>query len=219
MAAEAAHCRIPFEITMADETHNDKPRPGRPKGKPLSEREAAQRRTAAITHGRHAKGLLRGAAPCKRSTCLMGKETYPCSLKAKADEDGKGLEVCAPRLVFDPRAHEIVQRAIESGDPSGMAELTALPIAAAHSLTQDELAKLQAEGLVLQEEVLGKEGEVLTSRAVANPRAGLVLKLMDTLGLTAAQQAITPKASGERQRDEGVGGLATWLAGKERDLS
>ena len=204
---------------MADETHNDKPRPGRPKGKPLSEREKAQRRTAAITHGRNTKGLLRGAAPCKRSTCLMGQESYPCSLKQKADEEEKGLEVCAPRLVFDPRAHETIQRAIESGDPSGMAELTALPIAAAHSLTQDELAKLQGEGLVLEEEVVGKEGEVIASRAVANPRAGLVLKLMDTLGLTAAQQAITPKSSGEKQRDEGVGGLTTWLAGKARDLS
>jgi hypothetical protein len=42
---------------------------------------------------------------------------------------------------------------------------------------------------------------------------------MDTLGLTAAQQAITPKARGERQRDEGVGDLAAWLAGKERDLA
>ena len=83
-----------------------------------------------------------------------------------------------------------------------------------------------SEGLVVTTPVVGRnaegELEVVAERPMENPRAANTLLLLRQLGHTASDQSITPKASGERKRDEGLGGLAgrlAWVGSMRRGLA
>src|SRR6266545_4442419 len=180
---------------------------GRPKGKPLSAKERAQRRAAAVKTGEYATtALAQALPPCKPAVCPNGTGT--CDVKRAIEAQGGGLSACLASL----GQHELMQKylaAIQSGDLSGIAEL----------------AVLMQEGLVAHVPVVGRNAdgdlEVVAERPVENPRAANTFQLLRQLGHTAADQAITPKASGERERDHGLGlaGRAAWVSQMRRSLA
>jgi hypothetical protein len=196
---------------------------GRPKGKPLSAKERAQRRAAAVKTGEYATtALAQALPPCKPAVCPNGTGT--CDVKRAVEAQGGGLSACLASL----GQHEVMQKflaAIQSGDLSGIAELAATSMAGQLTLAHGELAVLMQEGLVVQVPIVGRNAdgdlEVVAERPVENPRAANTFQLLRQLGHTAADQAITPKASGERERDHGLGlaGRAAWVSQMRRGLA
>ena len=197
---------------------------GRPKGKPLSAKERAQRRAAAVKTGEYATTALGQALPpCKPAVCPNDR-TGTCDVKRAVESRGAGLSACLVSLGH----HDVMQKylaAIERGDLAGIAELAATSMAGQLALAHGELATLMNEGLVVQVPIVGRNAEgdleVVAERPVENPRAANTLQLLRQLGHTAADQAITPKSSGERDRDKGLGlaGRAAWVNQMRRDLA
>ncbi len=196
-----------------------KRKPGRPKG-PCSDRELAQRRSAALKTGEHAATLERRLIPaCKRRTCPLGDDGFPCELRERRDQAGQGTELCAPALLVDDAVRATFERAIATRDPALLAPLAAYPLAAMHALATGELARLGEEGFVLEQEILGKDGTKLGARAIENPRANPTLKLLALLGFTADDLAITPKSAGAADRDHGIADLAGFLRASHEALA
>jgi len=194
----------------------EKNKGGRPKGKPLSPQERAQRRAAPVKTGEYARTALGQALPpCKPATCPA--ETGTCDVKKAVESRGGGLSSCLVALGQQETVARYVH-AIETGELKGLAELAGASLAGQVVLAQGELAKLLQEGLVTEVPVYGRgeDGELqeIGVRPQENPRAALTLKLLAQLGHTAADQAITPKASGERDRDNGLSlaGRAIWVS-------
>jgi hypothetical protein len=209
---------------MPRRTHREhKGKGGRPKGKPLSAKERAQRRAAAVKTGQYAStALAQALPPCKPAVCPNGTGT--CDVKRAVEAQGGGLSACLVSL----GQHDVMQKylaAIQSGDLSGLAELAATSMAGQLALAHGELAVLMHEGLVVQVPIVGRNAdgdlEVVAERPVENPRAANTFQLLRQLGHTAADQAITPKASGERERDHGLGlaGRAAWVSQMRRGLA
>lgn len=191
---------------------------GRPKGKPLSPAEKAQRRAAPVKHGIYAETTIaQTLPPCKPSTC----EVYPCEIKREAQTRGGDLSQC-PVPLADGELIERFRAAIVEGETKGLAELSAASLAGFADLERAELARLRSEGLVVEIEVpMGREEDgspITVTRPVENPRADKLLKIANMLGHTAEQQMITPKARGEKAIAAGIEklGRAAWLREKRR---
>jgi hypothetical protein len=199
-------------------------KPGRPKGKPLSAKERAQRRAAAVKTGQHATTALGQALPpCKPAVCPNGG-TGTCDIKRAVEARGGGLSACLVSLGH----HDVMQAylsAIQTGNLDGLAELAATSMAGQLALAQGELSALLQEGLVSQVPVVGRNAdgdlEVVAERPIENPRAANTFQLLRQLGHTAADQAITPRSSGERERDQGLGlaGRAAWVSQMRKGLA
>ena len=206
---------------MPKRTHR---KPGRPKGKPLSAKERAQRRAAAVKTGQYATTALGQALPpCKPAVCPNGG-TGTCDVKRAVESRGAGLSACLVSLGH----HDTMEKylaAIERGDLNGLAELAATSMAGQLALAQSELSTLLQEGLVVQIPVVGRNAdgdlEVVAERPLENPRAANTFQLLRQLGHTAADQAITPRSSGERERDRGLGlaGRAAWVSQMRKGLA
>jgi hypothetical protein len=209
---------------MPKPTPDPKPKGGRPKGKPLSAKERAQRRAAAIKTGEYATTALGQALPpCKPAVC-PNHGTGTCDVKRAVESRGAGLSACLVSLGH----HDVMQAylaAIQTGDLAGLHELAATSMAGQLALAQGELSVLLQEGLVVQVPIVGRNTdgdiEVIAERPVENPRAANTLALLRQLGHTAADQAVTPKSSGERARDHGLGlaGKAAWVNQMRKGLA
>ena len=197
---------------------------GRPKGKPLSAKERAQRRAAAIKTGEHATTALgQTLPPCKPAVCPNGG-TGTCDIKTAIESRGAGLSACLVSL-----GHQDVMQAyltaLQTGDLEGIHELAATSLAGQLALAQGQLSVLLQEGLVVQVPVVARNAEgdleVIAERPVENPRAANTLALLRQLGHTAGDQAITPKSSGERDRDRGLGlaGKLAWVSQMRKGLA
>lgn len=206
---------------MPKRTHSKR---GRPKGKPLSAKERAQRRAAAVKTGEHATTALGQALPpCKPAVCPNeGKGT--CDVKRAVESRGAGLSACLVSLGHQDTMEKYLA-AIERGDLAGLAELAATSMAGQLALAHGELSLLMQEGLVVQVPIVSRNAdgdlEVVAERPVENPRAANTFQLLRQLGHTAADQAITPRSSGERERDQGLGlaGRAAWVSQMRKGLA
>ena len=201
-----------------------KKKAGRPKGKPLSAKERAQRRAAAVKTGEHAYTALGQALPpCKPAVC-PNEGTGTCDVKRAVESRGAGLSACLVSLGHQDTMAKYLA-AIERGDLTGLAELAASSMAGQLALAHGELSTLMHEGLVVNVPIVGRNGEgdleVVAERPVENPRAANTFQLLRQLGHTAAEQAITPKSSGERERDQGLGlaGRAAWVNQMRKGLA
>ncbi len=222
---------------MSDDDRVPPPRgPGRPKGKPLTEAERAQRRTAALKTGQYAESALSQALPaCAPRNCLIDQEGdandddeagagwRKCELKKAIEAKGGGLANCLVTLGRDDVRRKFLD-AIRDGDLKGLQELASVALAAGYVVVENELDTLARFGLTDEEPIVGKrdgEPEIIGYRLVERPGAALALKLMEHLGFTASQQVITPKARGEKAANEGLGriGHAAWMQSMRRGLA
>ncbi|HVF61663.1 MAG TPA: hypothetical protein VNJ70_17795 [Thermoanaerobaculia bacterium] len=212
-------------------------RPGRPKGKPLSEKEQAQRRTAALKTGKYAATATSQVLPaCKPSNCLVDqgsggaddegedpvKGWRKCEIKKAVEDRGGGLAHCLVTLGRDDVRVKYLA-AIRDGDLSGLQELAAMALAAGYVITEAELETLARFGLTDEEPIVGKVGdtaEIIGYRTVERPGAALALKLMEQLGLTGRQQVITPMARGEKAASDALDqiGQFAWITAMRRGL-
>jgi hypothetical protein len=183
--------------------------PGRPPG-PLSDRELAQRRAAARTHGLYANSGVPGVPACKSGSCPEGV-AYPCDLKRKIDRGGGSLSQC---LVQQGHG-DVIDRfrtALRNGSIEPLQDMTAALLAGQHVVADENLRLLGEEGLSIEQDLFDAEGQRVGVRLIENPRGALTLKLLSNLGATASDQALTPKAGAERERDQGIGRAAEMAA-------
>jgi len=129
-----------------------------------------------------------------------GEPGYPCALKGQVERAGGAMTVCLPDLATHPEISEAYRRAIVDGDLEALAHINADALAGMHALHRGELRKLLDEGLREDVPIVDKWGDVVGSRPLANPRSFPFLELSKLVGVTADQQAATPKARGETQR-------------------
>jgi hypothetical protein len=172
---ESTCSRTTGEVKMPKRTDQDqRAKGGRPKGKPLSAKERAQRRAAAVKTGEHATTALGQALPpCKPAVCPNdGKGT--CDVKRAVESRGAGLSACLVSLGHQDTMEKYLA-AIERSDLNGLAELAATSMAGQLALAHGELSLLMHEGLVVQVPVVGRNAdgdlEVIAERPVENPRA------------------------------------------------
>lgn len=178
----------------------------------MSPKARAQRRVAARKHGLRASTPLRQVLPaCNRRQCPLrdpeGGNAYPCTLKQQADQQGMVVESCPVALAVNPELKSLYERAIREGNPDHVASLAATSLGAMVELAHSELAHLKQEGFRVDTPVLDDQGSEVGSVPHTNPRAFPTLKLLEHLGHTGPQQAVTPKAAGERERDQGIAGM------------
>ncbi len=198
---------------MADD--QGKRKRGRPKGKPLSDAELAQRRTAAWKTGEHAQSSLGPLAPCKKGSCPL---EYPCDTKRARDEKGIATERCAPRMAVDPALHQAFLRARVDGNTDALAPIHALLLSQMTELASGELERLSVEGgFSIVESFYTKDGD-LVEKTVENPRGRGALKLLEMIGATADQQQVTPKSRNEGDRDKSAASLFDFLAATRKAL-
>jgi hypothetical protein len=89
---EATSSRTRSAVKMPKRSpHEQKGKGGRPKGKPLSPKERAQRRAAAVKTGEYATTALGQALPpCKPAGC-PNNGTGTCDVKTAVESRGAGL--------------------------------------------------------------------------------------------------------------------------------
>lgn len=175
----------------------------------MSPAARAQRRGAAWKHGgRAASPLSQVLHPCKKCLCPMtdADEKGNCGIKRQAEAAGQAVEHCVVPLAINPEIRDRYVAAVKSGDFEGLAEFIGGLLGGMGHLAHQELGETIREGLAVSFEIFGPDRQSATGVKV-NPRAEPLLKLLDMLGATAAQQALTPKSRGERERDEGIGGM------------
>lgn len=188
----------------------------------------AQRRKAAWKHGQNAAtALTQTVHPCRRDLCPLNRVNADgtslcegsepttsapgategfdrCETRRVVEGSGKQLEACVVELAINPDVRRRYLEALD-GNPDGLREQTATFFAAMANLTERELAELQREGGVISFPIFSKDGDEVGSGTKVNPRVEPLQKFLEMLGMTAAQQAITPKSAGEKNRDDGIG--------------
>lgn len=140
-----------------------------------------------------------------------------------------------------PRSAVTVQRgaagfaeALEQGRPEVLNPTMAEALETLAAIARKNSAALLAEGLAVDSVVMGAEGPmtypvgaigtdgrdlsgVVVVERKTNPLAGPTFKALEMIGATAQDQALTPKSSGEKRRDDSIGGIfAQMVAARER---
>lgn len=187
---------------------------GRPPG-PCNPRELAQRRGAAWKHGeRAATALRRSLHPCRKDLCPV---SHPCDLKTAIEGAGGALEACLVELGVSGEDREAYRRAIAEGDLEGLHEIVSASLAANKGLLDRErLAIVLEGGFAIEQPILGKPDddghqEIVGHRTQQNPRSIPFLELNKQVGITADQQAATPKARGQTERDISESRHLDWM--------
>lgn len=172
----------------------------------MSAKAKAQRRSAAWKHGqRAATALTQSVPPCKKSLCpLEGDEKGNCSIKRAMEAKDKSMEVCPLPLAVNADTRRAYLTALQNGDFGGLQEMVATLFAGMFGFAMEEFGRLSDEGGSITFDIFGPDGEKAQGTKV-NPRYEPFLKLLEVLGITASQQAITPKSQGEKKRDDGIG--------------
>ena len=189
---------------------------GRPAGKPLSPAELAARRNNPRKTGAHSTSVARRILPpCTRDACPA---EFPCELKLAAEADGRVVEGCLVHLASDPAIARQYREALIERDFSGVQRLSADMLARFHLVVDRDLNALLEEDSVVEEIEHDHEGNVRKVTLKKNPLWDVVKDGMTTLGVDGKQQAITPAASGEKNRDDGLADLVNTLAEKQKLL-
>lgn len=140
-------------------------------------------------HGGYARSFILGklGKPC-HTTCSQ----YPCSLV----DDG---EVRPGQTCLDKshvaESFEAIIKAIESKgkDSQSFNSLAALEMAGALQILREAKTAILADGIIIKNEKINKEGDVIGFEYVQHPAWGLYCKMLTDLGLTFQDFAMTPR--------------------------
>lgn len=113
-------------------------------------------------------------------------------------------------LMADDHIRETLLAALRKGDTEGLEELTAGSMAGLFRLHGRTLDELNADGFAVSRP--GRDGGGgCTEAPTTHPSAFPFLELNKQLGLTADQQALTPKSRGETRRNTTEADHMEWM--------
>ncbi|MEL7060000.1 MAG: hypothetical protein AAGN46_08245 [Acidobacteriota bacterium] len=198
---------------MSDDSAKPARRPGRPPG-PCSDRERAQRRTAALKHGRYAATTSRRTLrPCKEAGCPLD---YPCEAKQLADAEGLGLESCIADVVLAQRDADVFRQALEDGDPSVLDDLVAGHLGTMSRVLEQGVRQMLVDGMSIEEVSYDADGNEIV-REVPHPNARTAIEIIKALGLSLPEQRLTRRSQGEGAKDDAIGDFFGWAQSSRRD--
>lgn len=152
--------------------------------------------------------------PCK-STCPK----YPCSLVEDGHTSPGGT--CLDKQVFVQAFGSIID-ALENGSMDGMQGLMASEISAALQMLHDLRATVSAQGLVIAIPMINDDGQVITrkdgteviGKYVANPGYAMLIKTLETLGISLPELLVTPQSKAKAKvAEEATDAMQTVLGG------
>ena len=173
--------------------------PKTPEGKKASSKNAWK-------YGQFAQGyILNRVKPCK-STCPQ----YPCEL-VKDNSTQPGGECLDKAAVI--QFFSAICEAVKNKQYDDFNEVTSLTIANQIHILHTLMEDIQRDGTMLKKEKHDKDGKYLGYEVVPHPSMLSLIKLSDSLGLTANELMITPKAlSKQADDDEGIKTLADLMS-------
>ena len=175
-------------------------------GPRTEEGKNASSRRNAWKHGQFAQGyILNRVKPCK-STCPQ----YPCELveNNSTRPGGECLDKAAVIQFFSA-----ICEAVKDKQYDGFNELAALTIANQINVLHTLMEDIQRDGTMLKKEKHDKEGKYLGYEVVPHPSLLSLIKLSDSLGLTANELMITPKAlTKQADEEEGIKTIADLMS-------
>lgn len=140
-------------------------------------------------------GML--AKPC-RSTC----EKYPCSLV----DDGTtraGGDCMDKRVYVD--AFDAIISTLQTGDVQYSHGVLAAEVAGAIEILHALRRELMENGLLMQQEMFGKDGRVIGTKVIPNPLLSHYWAMLDKLGISLPAIMATPQAVSKQQQAEETG--------------
>lgn len=124
-------------------------------------------------------------------------------------EAGKGeAPVAAGQL---PEIDVEILEALEAGDDQALQRIQHTGLGQLYVYFTEELERLRRETATNEKPVVDDEGGVVEKIVRENPRAKVVLKLAEILGITADQQVATPKSRGEKSAQDVIKDYLTFL--------
>ncbi len=192
---------------MADSV---KKKPGRPKGKPCSEREIAQRKAAAPAaararspegqrassknrwvHGRYAKGQLASIAgkPCQ-TTCPK----YPCVFVNESKT--KPGQSCLDAVDLGRLEHvaEAILQAVQGGDTQALNEVATLQLAGNIEILNQLRSEISSRGVIIEKALFSSSGKQVGADLIENPALKILVKLCSTMGFSLSEFLATPQS-------------------------
>lgn len=190
--------------------------------KPLSEAQLAQRRAASLKAREKATGprTEKGKAivsqnshktgefaksvrasivgkPCK-STCHKF-ETCAFILANKTKPGGKCLDV-ADWNIIEESGEAIL--AAQKGDTEKMNKLASTLLGMNVAVIGQMFGDIQERGIWKTEDIIGKEGEVIGQRLIANPMIGMMMKGIEKQGISFTEFLATPASQAKLDNDK-----------------
>jgi len=157
-------------------------------------------------HGQFAQGyILNRVRPCK-STCPQ----YPCEL-VKDNSTRPGGECLDKAAVI--QFFSAICEAVKNKNYDDFNEVAALTIANQINVLHTLMEDIQRDGTMLKKEKHDKDGKYLGYEPVPHPSLLSLIKLSDSLGVTANEMMITPKALSKQEgEDEGIKTIADLMS-------
>jgi hypothetical protein len=188
-------------------------------GKARSSRNAWKHGLNSTVHRAHFDNGMQSLIGAVGKPCLTTCPKYPCGLvEGGLTREGGN---CLDKQVYVQAFSSIID-AVQSGEMAGVGSLMAAEISAMLQMLNDLRAQIAAQGLVIGipmttsdgDLILRDNGEEVIGKYVANPGYAMVLKTLETLGISLPELLATPQAKA-RAKVEGqkVDAMQTMLGG------
>jgi hypothetical protein len=101
----------------------------------------------------------------------------------------------------------------------GLARVSAEKLARLHVIHDAALEEVERDGVTVEEEIVGSDGGVLSTRRKEHPALGAALRLGEVVGVSAKEQLLTPASRGAAKRDDAIARFADRQARLRESLS
>ena len=173
---------------------------------PKTEKGKAASSMNSWKHGLFAQGyIMNKVKPCK-STCPQ----YPCELVQ--DNTTKPGGECLDKAAVI-QFYSAICEAVTNKKYDDFNQLAALTIANQINVLHTLMEDIQRDGTMLKKEKHDKDGVYLGYEVVPHPSLLSLIKLSDSLGITANEMMVTPKAlSKQEDEEEGMKTIADLMS-------
>ncbi len=188
-------------------------------GKARSSRNAWKHGLNSAVHRAHFDNGLQSLIGAVGKPCQTTCPKYPCALVEEGLTRAGGS--CLDKQVYVQAFGSIIDT-IQSGSMEGVGALMASEISAMLQMLHDLRAQIAEQGLVIGVPMTTVDGDVITrkdgtevmGKYIANPGYAMVLKTLETLGISMPELLATPQAKARAKVEgEKVDAMQTMLGG------
>lgn len=192
-------------------------------GKARSSRNAWKHGLNSAIHVSHFDSGLQSLLGATGKPCQTTCPKYPCSLVDEGQTKAGGS--CLDKQVY-VQAFTAIIDALQSGSMEGMHGLMAAEVSAALQMLHELRSTVSAQGLVIGIPMVTDEGKVIydakgdpvIGKYVANPGYPMMIKTLETLGISLPELLVTPQAKAKantgKQQADALSSLMGEIAGR-----